>query len=206
MTTPTVPSDGDLVTVALVVVLVLGLVAWYLASCAARLDRLHHRVEGAAAALDNQLLRRASASRALATSGLLDPASALLVAGAAAEAAAAGESRASADPGEVRLSASLDDTDAREAAESDLSRALRATLTPDVLEEIAADPVGSDLLADLGAASHRASLARRFHNDAVSQAQRVRGKRLVRWTRLAGRAPPPRTFEMDDEPPAGLGR
>jgi hypothetical protein len=195
----------DAATVLLALLLLVAAVAWYLASCAARLDRLHHRVEGAAAALDNQLLRRATAARSLASSGLIDPASALLVAGAAADAASAGEEAARFAAEEPDATPQADDTDARERAESDLSRALRATLTPSVVEQLTKDPLGQDLLADLQAASRRATLARRFHNDAVSQAQRVRGKRLVRMTRLAGRAPWPRTVELDDEPPEALG-
>jgi hypothetical protein len=195
----------DAATVLLVLLLLAAAVAWYLASCAARLDRLHHRVEGATAALDNQLLRRATAARSLASSGLIDPASALLVVGAAADAVSAGEEaarRAAEEPDSVPHA---DDVEARESAESDLSRALRATLTPSVVEDLRRDPLGEALVADLRAASRRAMLARRFHNDAVSQAQRVRGKRLVRMTRLAGRAPWPRTVELDDEPPEALG-
>ena len=195
-------------TTALVVLLLVSVVAWFLASFATRLNRLHHRVEGAAAALDNQLLRRATAARQLAASGLLDPASSLLVAGAAADAVSAGEEAArryAENPEGLALA--RDDAAAREAAESDLTRALRATLAePEVMQALSRDPLGQALLADLGAACHRAALARRFHNDAVSQAQRVRAKPLVRVSRLAGRAPVPQTFEMDDEPPALLER
>lgn len=191
-------TGPDLLTLALAVLLLLGLVAWYLASVAARLDRLHHRVEGAVAALDNQLVRRAAASRMLATSGLLDPASAVLVAGAAAEAISAGEAAGS------RLGDPVPAD--REVAESDLSGALRATLTDEAVQQVVADPMGRDLLADLGSAAQRVTMARRFHNDAVSQARRVRAKRLVRWSRLAGRASWPRTIEMDDEPPPALSR
>ncbi len=78
------------VWVGLLVLAVL-LAAWYLSFSASRLDRLHHRVEGSRATLDAQLVRRAEAAIELATSGLLDPASGLLVAGAAADALAAGE-------------------------------------------------------------------------------------------------------------------
>ena len=39
--------------------LVLALFAWYLSFSASRIDRLHHRVEGARSALDAQLVRRA---------------------------------------------------------------------------------------------------------------------------------------------------
>lgn len=178
-------------------VVVLVLLAWYLTFSAARLDRLHHRVEGARTALDNQLLRRAAAASDLASSGLLDPATSMLLAGTAAEAVAAGE-------GDERVEEGLGrDLVRREVAESDLSRALRVALDdPDQLRALHADPLGADLLTALDAACLRVRLSRRFHNDAVSQAQRVRGKRVVRWARLSGRAPMPSTFEMDDDPPA----
>ena len=47
-------------------------------------------------------------------------------------------------------------------------------------------------------------MARRFHNDAVRAARALRRHRKVRWFRLAGHAPFPLAFEMDDEPPAAL--
>ena len=47
-------------------------------------------------------------------------------------------------------------------------------------------------------------LARRFHNDAVTDVRRVRRKRVVRWFRLAGHAELPRTVEIDDELPPCL--
>ena len=60
------------------------------------------------------------------------------------------------------------------------------------------------LLARLVAASHRVRLARRFHNDAVAQALRVRRKPVVRWARLAGHASLPVMVEIDDSVPPGL--
>jgi hypothetical protein len=80
----------------------LVVVAWYLSWTASRLDRLHARVEGSRAALDAQLVRRASVALELATSTLLDPASSVLLATAAHDAREAG-------------------ADSREMAESDLS-------------------------------------------------------------------------------------
>jgi hypothetical protein len=47
-------------------------------------------------------------------------------------------------------------------------------------------------------------MARRFHNDAVRAARALRRHRKVRWFRLAGHAPFPLAFEMDDEPPVAL--
>jgi hypothetical protein len=175
--------------VPLAVLLVLALLAWYLSYSAGRLDRLHHRVEGSRSALDAQLVRRAEAAIELSASGALDPASALLVAGAASEALESGEN---------------EDT-RRERTESDLTRALQVALDEESVEGLRADPVTSSLLDRLAASCHRARLARRFHNDAVTAATRVRRKRVVRWARLAGRAPAPETFEMDDDSPDALG-
>ncbi len=186
----------------LLVALAVALLAWYLSFSAGRLDRLHHRVEGARSALDAQLVRRAEAALELATSGLLDPATGLLVAGAAVDALEAGEAEGDRDgAGGGPLSDPV-----RETAESDLSRALQVALGPDLVSALAGDPVGHPLLGRLRAAGHRVQLARLFHNDAVTAVQRVRSKRVVRWARLAGRAAPPQTFEMDDDPPRSLVR
>ncbi len=160
--------------------------AWYLSFSAARLDRLHARVEGALSALDAQLVRRASVSMQLATSGMLDPATALLLADAAHEAREAKEPE-------------------REQAESDLTKALLAAFAePDVVPALDADPVGRALAQELAAACLRVQLARRFLNDAVGAARVVRRKWVVRSLRLAGHAPWPPTFEIDDTPPATL--
>lgn len=183
----------------LAVALVVALLAWYLSFSAGRLDRLHHRVEGARSALDAQLVRRAEAALELATSGLLDPATGLLVAGAAVDALEAGEGEDGDWGGTVN-------DPVRETAESDLSRALQVALEAGMVAALADDAVGAPLLARLRAAGHRVQLARRFHNDAVTAVARVRSKRVVRWARLAGRAAPPQTFEMDDDPPRSLVR
>ena len=118
--------------------------AWYLSFSAARLDRLHARVEGALSALDAQLVRRASVSMQLATSGMLDPATALLLADAAHEAREAKEPE-------------------REQAESDLTKALLAAFAePDVVPALDADPVGRALAQELAAACLRVQLARQI--------------------------------------------
>ena len=54
----------------------------YVSWRAGRIDRLHARVEMARTALDVTLLRRSSVALELATSGLLDPATSLLLAAA----------------------------------------------------------------------------------------------------------------------------
>ena len=173
---------------AVVAVAVLALLTWHLTWTAARLDRLHARVEGAWAALDAQLVRRSSLALVLANSGLLDPATSFLLA-------------------EAAHGASQAEGPERELAESTLSKDLRAALDePDVLEAVEVDAAGRLMLAELAAAMHRVQLARRFHNDAVNAAQVVRRKRIVRALHLAGHAAAPATFEMDDEPPLGLRR
>jgi hypothetical protein len=162
------------------------LAGWYLYFSATRLDRFHGRVEGARSALDAQLVRRASVSLQLAVSGLFDPATSLLLADAAHGARDAEEAD-------------------REVAESNLTRALQAALAdPGLAAALDADPAGHELVLELAAASKRVELARRFLNDAVRGARVVRRKRIVRYLRLAGHAPWPPTFEMDDTPPAGL--
>lgn len=174
------------VSTSLAVVAVVAVAAWYLSFSAARLDRLHARVEGARSALDAQLVRRASVSLQLATSGLLDPATALLVADAA-------HGARESPPGD------------REMAESDLTRALVAAFAdPDVSAGLDGDPVGQELLHELGAAGRRVQLARRFLNDAVRGARVVRRKWVVRALRLAGHAGWPQTFEMEDSLPITL--
>jgi len=172
----------DLVLVGALV----ALVAWYLTFIATRLDRLHARLEGAWSALDAQLVRRSSVAQQLVASGRLDPASALLLADAAHEAR------------EV-------DPEGREQAESDLTAALRAAFAEsEMVEDLRADPVGHELLAELAAAALRVQLARRFLNDVVRNARVVRRKRVVRYLRIAGHAPWPQTFEMSDTPPDAL--
>jgi hypothetical protein len=139
-----------------------------------RLDRLHGRTALARSALDAALVRRAAALQALAS----HPDTVL------------GPQR------ETRLlalaGASLDaDESAREAAENDLSRALR-----DI-------PAGADpaLLADLTDAARRVALARRFYNDAVRDTVLLRRRRLPRLLRLGGAEPLPAFFEIDDTVP-----
>lgn len=194
----------------LAAVVLLG--AWFAWVVASRLDRLHRKVAGTGAVLDNQLVRRASVAAELAWSGLLDPVSSVLVGEAAWQALGAGGG----EPGALLelpadLAGSLgvpelaaDDLD-RDQAESELSRTLCAALAdPAEVAEIERDPNGAELLAALASSWYRIQLARRFHNEAVAQAQRVRRKALVRLLRMAGHAPMPQTVEIDDGWPDAL--
>ena len=171
--------------VALLCVLVLLAVGWYLSYLAARLDRLHHRVETSRAALETRLARRAAV--ALEVSRLLAP--------------PAGE--------QLRLAATrmvrAPDAPVSVASENLLARALHQAFDePARVRELRADPVSGELLDELVLAGERVQLARRFHNDAVAHAQRMRRKRVVRWARLAGTAKMPQMVEIDDSAPEGL--
>ncbi|MDO8145079.1 MULTISPECIES: hypothetical protein [Isoptericola] len=190
---------------ALVVVVLVGLALWLGWVTASRLDRLHRKVVASRHALQAQLDRRGRVSVDLASAGLLDPASAVLLADAALAALDVPDRTADPRPSEAFSLRGLPPE--RERAESALSMTLRSVLEdPDEVAELRVTEVGDDLLGDLYSAWYRAQLARRFHNEAVAQARRARRPRVVRWLRLAGRAPLPRTVELDDQMPAGLER
>lgn len=192
----------------------LAVVGVYLSWTAGRVDRMHARVDTARASLDAQLQRRAGIAIELAASGVLDPATAVLVADSA--------HRARAAP-----------LTAQEVAENDLTRSLVAAFgDPEDVAELravvtgrTAGPASSGpalargrtdheggaaaepertLLDELAENGRRVQLARRFHNDAVRAARALRSHRLVRWLRLAGRAPMPVAVDFDDTTPPGL--
>jgi len=211
-------SWSEIVLVVGAVVLVVG---WRLWVSASRLDRLHRKVASSRAVVDAQLLRRASAAANLAASGLMDPVSSLLVGEAAWAAVAAGSSSVEAFaqlPAQLpELEGGLPDGPDRECprlapvdvglVESELSSTLRAALDDaHEVTEMRAEPGGDELVSALADAWYRAQLARRFHNEAVAQTQRVRRGWPVRAFRLAGRAPVPQTLELDDAWPQALGR
>lgn len=161
-------------------------IAVYLSWTAGRLDRLHARIDAARAALDAQLVRRASVAQELASAGVLDPAASIVLY-------------------EAAHGARQADQDQREVAESELSQALRAVFAEaDAVTEVRDAPGGTAAVGELTQAVRRVPMARRFHNDAVRAARAVRRHRVVRWFRLAGHAPFPMAFEMDDEPPPEL--
>jgi hypothetical protein len=186
--------DRVLADVAIVVAIAV-LVGFYVSWRATRLDRLHARAEAARASLDAALARRSAVALELAASGLLDPATSLLIAGAAHDARAIGQVEAVAADGEAQP---------RELAESDLSRALRAAFgQPGFRESLTGRGGADELLAEIEYAGHQVFLARKFYNDAVAATLSARRRRLVRLLRLAGGASVPVFFEIDDAPPVG---
>lgn len=194
--------------IALLAIVLAGLALWLVWVSASRLDRLHHKVVASRLALQAQLDRRARCAVDLAASGLLDPASSVLVADAAFSTFASGAAErpaATSEPSPAEAFSLTGLSTERERAESELSVTLRTVLEDtEAVAGLRGSPPGDELVGDLGAAWYRAQLARRFHNEAVAQAQRARRPRRVRWLRLAGRAPQPRTVELDDQMPQGL--
>jgi hypothetical protein len=156
------------------------LIGVYVSWRAGRIDRLHTRVDMAQAALDATLVRRSSVALELATSGLLDPATGLLLAS-----AVHGTKDITSRP--------------RDLAESDLTRALRAAFSqPDFRASINGKEGADELLAEVEAAAHQVFLARKFYNDVVAATREARHRPLARVLRLSGRARAPEFFEMDD--------
>ncbi len=179
---------------------VVALVAWYLSYTAARLDRLHTKVEGSVSSLDAQLVRRAEVVREVAGSGALDPASAALLADAAsasldaADAASLGEAVRSDGIGTQRAE-----------TESMLTQVLRTTLTADVVTELRDENDGwPEVVERLRSAGQRVEIARRFHNEAVRDVRRLRHRPQVRYLGLAGHTPLPSPVDFDDQLPDGL--
>ncbi|GDY58053.1 hypothetical protein SVIO_086760 [Streptomyces violaceusniger] len=107
------------IAVALVVIAV------YLSWTAGRLDRLHSRLDAARAALDAQLLRRASVAQELATAGVLDPAASIVLYQAA-------------------HAARQSEEEHREVAESELSQALRAVFEDSAQAEAVREAPGGE--------------------------------------------------------------
>ena len=69
--------------VAGLAILAVAGIGLYLSSTAGRLDRLHRRIDTSRLSLDAHLLRRSSIALEVAASGVLDPASNMLIADAA---------------------------------------------------------------------------------------------------------------------------
>jgi hypothetical protein len=163
------------------VVAAVGLVALiglYATWTARRLDRLHARIDAAAAALHAQLVRRDLMAEQF---GAALPLAAAVSADLATAARAA-----AAVPGLGHD---------REVLENAVSRAL-AKAVAGAPERFAQ---ASEAATEMHDEALRATFARRFYNDTVRDALVVRDRRVVRWLRLAGRAPHPAYFEMDDD-------
>src|SRR6202522_2604975 len=137
-----------MITDIVIVVAAALFIGVYVSWRAGRIDRLHARVEMARAALDVTLLRRSSVALELATSGLLDPATSLLLAAAVHGTPTDGGDRP------------------RDLAESDLTRALRAAFSqPDFRSSLSGKEGADELLAEVEETAHQVFVARKFYND-----------------------------------------
>jgi hypothetical protein len=157
----------EILDLVIIVALIIG---WRVTWLATRVDRANVRAERTWAALDAALVRRAQRALELVLMTGTDPATALLVSGAA----------------NAALEPNLSRHD-RERAESYLSHVLDAV-----------DSMLPGSSSRLEAECARASICRRLHNDAVATALSLRRRRTVRILKLAGRAIEPRPFEMAD--------
>ena len=169
-----------MLTLIILIVFVVVISGVYISWRAGRLDRLHNRTETARTALDLALVRRSSAAYELATSGLLDLATSLLLADA------------------VRRAKDADAAE-RDLAESDLTRALRAAFgQPGFRAELDGKEGAKELVGDVEAAAHQVYIARKFYNDVAARTLDARRRPLARIFRLSGNAPQPEFFEMED--------
>ena len=190
------------VTAAVLAALALGV---YLSWRATRLHRLHVRVDIARAALEEALRRRGAAVLDLVAARVRaadDPESGdhgRVPAPVEELMAAATAALATRGPGRDRVGSG------DELAESRLSRALRAAVehADGHVGTVAATPSEEvrERLAAVATAARSVQLARTFYNDAVSDTRRARRSRPVRLFRLAGTAPLPDYFDIDDEAP-----
>ena len=194
---------ADALLTALATAFVLLALGWCLYAMALRVDRLHRQVLGSRATLEAQLVHRGQAALDLAATGALDPASALLLSRAAHDAldCEGPVVEDGLDPDDRAAS----DRRSRALVESDLSRVIRVVLNVQARAALSARPLAADALTRLDKACYRLVLARRFHNTHVAEARRLRSGVIVRLLHLAGHAPMPQTFDIDDDaaPTAG---
>ena len=147
-----------------------------------RLDRLHARVDAAQASMDAQLVRRAAALLHVAESP---------------DSGAPDDLRAQYDAIAQKALAHGQPDDERQDVENAVGRAV-ADLSdlPQPLQREAAE--------ELREAAARVLIARRFYNDAVRDTRALRGRRMPRLFRMAGRRAMPQFFDIDDTVPARM--
>jgi hypothetical protein len=144
-----------------------------------RLDRLHARVDAAQAAMDAQLVRRAAALQYVAEADRELPAGLR-------------------ERYERVARAALD-------APADAGRADAENAVSHAVAELAPQNLSPESAAELQEASARVRIARRFYNDAVRDTRALRGRRLPRLFRMAGRRAMPEFFDIDDTLPIAVG-
>ena len=167
-----------------VLVSLCAVIVWYLSTQAGRLDRLHHRIDVAQAALDTHLVRRAGIVAELANTDAFDLVTSAILAQSAHEALAASD---------------LIDDD-RLQTETGLTEVLLATFDESA-DFPSHDPVVEKLMEDLSQISRRVVMSHQFHTDAVTDCLNIRHQMLVRVLFLAGRASMPHVLNFRDDLP-----
>jgi len=187
-----------------IVGLALAIIAFaVVVSLATRTDRLHNEVLRSRATLERLLHARATTALEIATSGRLDPASAVILGDIATRAVENPNALVpdGLDPNwEATPVIGAVETRSRALVESELSRVLRV-MVPQLKAERPDDARLAERLARLEGQWYRATIARSLHNTRVVQSRELRMRAPVRLLRLAGKAPMPVTFDMDDALP-----
>lgn len=191
------------VLVGIVGVLLVALLVrlWTLA---VRIDRLHRRVVSARAGLGRLLVKRASDSLQIASSGILDAEPSQRINAAAQAALESSEEPVTDDElgmvtvGSMHQVTAPGGSGQRYLVESELSAVLRTDLDDSARQILRADPWGETLLERLDATNYRLTVTRTIHNQDVSQVRRLRANPLVRFFHLAGFAPLPSYVDFDD--------
>jgi hypothetical protein len=147
--------------------IVLLIFLWYLSFTASRLDRLHHRVETSWASLDALLQQRAALALEVTHRPEIDPAVAMVLVQSAylAQEAEVSE-RSQAEEGLASTLSLLYETEDFHTKNPDLSERMKNV-------------------------SQKIEMAIRLHKEAVQATQQQRSRVVVRFFRLAGRAPLP---------------
>lgn len=159
---------------AIFLILAILVFLWYLTFTAARLDRLHHRVETSWASLDALLQQRAALALEVSHLPGGDPALSLVLTQSAYLAAEA-------------------DIEERSAAEEGLT----ATLV--LLNETEDFLTGYPALSErLNSVQRKIDMAISLHKDAVLATRVQRSRLIVRFFRLAGHAPLPVTHPFEE--------
>jgi len=161
----------------LILLIVILIFAWYLSFSAARLDRLHHRVETSWEHLDALLQRRAGLALEISHTSDLDPALNLILT------ASAYESR----------EAPIADRSEAESALSESLKILREAANAGELE------MALPLLDRLSDITEKIRFAIAMHVEAISAVANVRSKVIFRVFRLAGRARLPFRYSFEND-------
>ena len=162
-----------LVLVALLVILF----AWYLSFSAARLDRLHHRVETSWEHLDALLQRRAALALEISHQTDLDPATDLILTQSAYVS---------------REEAIIDRNDAERSLSESLKFLRESAKTGEVT-------IFLQLLAEHTKVTEKITLAIAIHLEAVNSVAKLRSRSIYRLFHLAGKAKLPKIYSFEED-------